>query len=540
MNDMESIKALNLTRPQALSALFNAATEIDISGRATGKSSKIGWRLHRIITSMPQSATVISGSTYAQLLSITMAPVLDFLSSIGYHRGSHYVIGKPPVTWKLPYQPPLDFGRSIIFKNGTGFYLSSQDRDGMNRGRNIDHIIGDEMLTQNKIRFENEVVASNRGNLGRFKDDSMHHGMSLSSSMPIGLEGQWLLDYSKYYEDDGYPLWDIWNRLCSLQLQFIDSRNTNDRKQLIKEISEVKKQIRFYASNQGVLFTVYNVFENLKNVGMDYIIQMRSQMSDLAFRIEILNERILAVQNGFYKLNDEKHTYTRYDYSYIDSLDFDPVKLKANDSRRDGDVNRNKPLDIGIDYGAVINGLSIGQASSDQEYRFLKSMYVKWPHGLQQLINDFCDFYKHHKDKRVYHWYDHTATGRDTVRLKYVEETELMLKNRGWTVIRKYIGAAPGHMQRYELWDSLLRGTDQRLPQVVFNKDNYKDGLLSMKMAKIKQGTKGFEKDKTSERSTVIPREQATDLSDATDLIAWGRFASKVGSNLPFFDMKAM
>lgn len=537
---MESIKELSFTRPQALSAIYNAAIEVDISGRATGKSSKIGWRMHRIISSMPQSATVISGATYAQLLSVTMAPVLDFLNSIGYHRGSHYVIGKPPASWKLPYQPPLDFSRSIIFKNGTGFYLSSQDREGMNRGRNIDHIIGDEMLTQNKERFENEVVASNRGNLGRFPDNSMHHGMSLTSSMPLGAEGLWLLNYSKYYEDDGYDIWELWNQLCDLQLAFIDSRNPNERTELIDQMTALRGQIRFYKSPDGILFTIYNVFENLKNVGLDYILAMRKQMSDLAFSIEILNKRIIAVQNGFYKLEDQKHLYTKYDYSFIDSLDFDTAQLRVHDSRRDGDVSRNKPLDIGIDYGAVINGLAIGQQASETEYRFLKSMYVKWPNGLSELIDNFCNYYQHHKDKRVYHWYDQTATGRDAVRLKYVDETEALLKKRGWTVIRKYIGAAPGHMQKFELWDKLLQGTDARLPSILFNKDNFKDALLSMKMAKLKQGSRGFEKDKSSERSKVIPREQATDLSDATDLIAWGRFASKVGSNMPFFDARAV
>ena len=535
---MTSNKPLAFTRPQALSALYNASKEIDISGRATGKSSKIGWRIHKLVSSMPQSATVISGATYAQLLSITMAPVLDFLSSIGYHRGSHYVIGKPPSSWKLPYQPPLDFSRSIIFKNGTGFNLSSQDREGMNRGRNIDHIIGDEMLTQNKVRFENEVVASNRGNLGRFKDSSLHHGMSLTSSMPIGLDGQWLLDYSKYYEDDGYLIWDHWNKLCDLQLQFIDSRTYQERKELIEEITEVRKLIKFYKSAEGVLFTIYNVFENLKNVGMEYILQMRTQMSDLAFLIEILNKRITAVLNGFYKINDAEHTYTKYDYSYIDNLDFDPDKLKQNDSRRDGDVLKNKPLDMAIDYGAVINGMAIGQEPITTEYRYLKSFYVKHPKGLSNLIDDFANYYQHHKDKRVYHWYDQTATGRDAVRLKYVDETEAMMKKKGWTVIRKYIGAAPGHTQKFELWDKLLTGKDTKLPRIMFNKDNFKDALVSMKMAKVKQGSKGFEKDKSSERSLIIPREQATDLSDATDMIVWGRYAHRTGQNHPFFDVR--
>jgi len=95
-------------------------------------------------------------------------------------------------------------------------------------------------------------------------------------------------------------------------------------------------------------------------------------------------------------------------------------------------------------------------------------------------------------------------------------------------------------MDRYRLWENCLQnGMDKqgnliinnsRYPVVVFNKDNYKDGLLSMMLAKIKQGKNKFEKDKSVERSKIIPREQATDLSDAADTPLWGRYFSRLVS----------
>jgi hypothetical protein len=539
------IKPLHFIRSQATSAAFIANKEVSISGRGSGKSTDIGWRMNLINKTMPRSSTVISGESYAQLLSITLAPVLGYLEQLGYYRNVHYVIGKPPASWKtMPYQPPPDFSRCILTKEGTCFPLASQDRPGMSRGRNIDGIIGDEMLTQNKEQYEKEILASKRGNMQRFKDNPLYLGYYLKSSMPIGVESQWLLDYSKYYEDDGYDMWGLWNDLAGLQLQFVDNCINKDmpdyvkvQTELIAQMAEAKRKIRFYKSKEGVLFTCYNAFENLKNVGIEYIIEMRRTMSDLVFRIEILNERITAVEGGFYNI-DKRHLYTKYDNDVIDNCDYDFDKIKGLHARMDGDVIRTKALDIGIDFGAAINALVAGQAFNETEYRFLKSLYTKNHQGLKKLIDDFCNYYKDHKYKVVNLFYDQTATGTHNVTLTHVQNTILYFKKHGWSVVPKYIGAAPEHMLKYELWQQLLK--EDSAIKIFFNKDNFKDALVSMTMAEIKEGEKGFKKDKSVERRSSVPRERATDLSDAADLVAWGRFSNKVKTRSTFVDMRSL
>jgi hypothetical protein len=54
---------------------------------------------------------------------------------------------------------------------------------------------------------------------------------------------------------------------------------------------------------------------------------------------------------------------------------------------------------------------------------------------------------------------------------------------------------------------------------------NCKELKISMTNAKTKQGRHGeVKKDKSSESSKTIPRQHATDLSDALDAVIYGRY----------------
>ncbi len=533
---MSDVLPLSLNRPQVINALLSANVHTEIGGRGGGKSTDIAKRMKAIAELMPRSTNVYSSATFSQALTITLMPVFASLNRLGWVRNIHYVIGtKPPATWKdLPYEAPADWSKFITFKTGAGYHIASQDRDGSNRGRNVDSIIGDEMLNQNKGRFENEIMTSNRGNDKIFKNVSLHHSVYLKSSMPTGADSMWLLDHGKYYEDDGYPLWELWNKLCSLYLALVDSDNDDERLELINQIAEHRKHIRFYkkyfdeenGKKVSHLFTLSNVFDNLDNVSISYIKQLRrSEMSDLAFRIEVLNWFIQKLEQSFYKL-EEKHFYTKYNYSFIDSLDYDPEKIKNVDSRRDEDLQPDKPIKIAIDYGGhIIAGWACQNHLND--FLWLRASYVKYPKSVEEWVAEFCEYYKHHKTKRVLHRYDHTAIGIDN---RYQERTKAAFIKHKWSYTEDYVGHTPDPEPRFDLWDALLQHRTDKYPRQLFHRVNCKYGILSMQLAGIKQGSKGFQKDKSSERSKIIPREQATDFSDAADIMAWGEYKNSFKS----------
>lgn len=510
--------------------------QCDVWGRGTGKSSNIAWKLKSVQELMPRSTSAISGETYQQILTRTLPATVEALERIGYHQDVDYFIGRRPpekLQFEYPFQRPQEFDRFILFRNGAGFHLTSQDREGKARGYNLSFVIADELLTQNKKRLQDEVMRGNRGSDDKYRHVSINHGWHLSTSMPNSAKSAWILDYSNYYEEDGNNLWLPWNKMCQLQLQLIQSKDPKEQLELLPEIRKLRKSIRFYPNKRdGVLFTVANAFDNLSNVSyFDFIREAYQQMSLVSFRIEMLNERLNSVEQSFYKINEDVHLYTQYDYGYLDSLDYNIERLKNIDSRQDADVDKNQPLDLAIDFGAEINAIRVAQLHDKNfkgepslEYRFVKSLYVKYPQGLRDAAKKFADYYIYHNKKQVRLPYDHTAVGRDPVRDKFINEFIKYLHEFGWQVDSIYVGQTAGYHNRFLLWDALLRGNDPRFPKILFNRSNDWDGILSMMLAGLKQGRKGFEKDKTSEQSTTIPREQATDLSDAADTLVVWRF----------------
>jgi hypothetical protein len=541
-------KELFLNPAQLQSAMMNAQKEAEIAGRATGKSSGFAWKIHKVNEEMPRSSNAFAGATFKQLLTRTLPPVVSALERLGYHKDIHYVIGhKPPAALKYeqPFEPALEYDRFMQFKDGTGFHLTSQDREGKNRGFNLNFILADELLTLDKKKLEDEVFASNRGGPEIFKKSKLNHGWRLASSMPTSAKSNWILEYGNYYDEEGNSIWLLWNRICRLQLQFIESKIKEEQLSLLKEIQAMKKSLRFYADKSGVLFSVSNVFDNIKIVGLDYIREMRRQMPLNSFRLEILNEKITAVENNFYKLREEVHLYDAPNYSYLDNLEYDFTRLSVEDSRMDSDVNLGEPLDLGIDFGGVINSVRIAQENHMDlitgrplwNYRFLKSFYVKHPKGLTELVNDITAYYAHHPCKELNIPYDQTAIGRDAVRALYIDELTALFIAKGWKVNAVYLGQAAGHHARYLLYEKMLGENDASFPVLRYNRTNDKDGILSMQLAGLLTKKNGFEKDKRPEQSTKIPREQATDLSDAGDILLCWKYLSKLDKSDRTFEM---
>ena len=117
---------VDLNRPQLLSVLNLAQSEVNIEGRGTGKSYKIGWEINKIVRTMPRSVTAITGRTFGQIYTRTLPSSLKFLEKIGFQKDLDYVIGvKPPPGWLKPWETITKFDNFISFSNGTGFLLLS-------------------------------------------------------------------------------------------------------------------------------------------------------------------------------------------------------------------------------------------------------------------------------------------------------------------------------------------------------------------------------------------------------------------------------
>lgn len=534
---------LAFNKPQQRLILSEPKETIQVWPRGVGKSYIIAWKMHKIVQTMPRSAWSIVGQSYKQIMTRTLPGTLSALAKLGYEREKDFWVKRRPpskVKYKLPYEAPLDFEHFILFRNGTGFHLVSQDPNGgSSRGLNNDGIIGDEALLLDKKKFDSELIPTNRGNLEYFKHVPMHHGIFLFSSMPYGQQAPWLLEYSNYYT---YDFTRLRNEAAEVGIQLIDGvgNNTPDRqKKLLKQYNAIQKDIRYYVNKEGLLYAEAEIFDNIKNLGWRYVQQQRRDLDDLAFRTEVMNIRPLKIQGAFYPhLDRYQHGYRNaHDNDYISGLD--PMAPAADDCRMDTDVNAYQPLRIAVDWGSRINCMTIGQFNQEQNtFRFLKNLWVKPPEILTHLARKFCEYYRFHREKTVYFAYDHTGNSKVANSHKtFAEQFADILRKEGWTVHMVSRGAAPTHQSKYLLWSILLQQRDPTKPKIQFNMDNCHEAFVSMEMAPAKDGKSGIEKNKQSERNPKIAAEKATDLSDTADIMVYSLFQQYLYTQSDFVDV---
>ena len=536
------VKPLTLNVPQMRFAAIQPKESVQIWGRATGKSTIIAWLMHMIVRTMPRAAWTITGATYQAILTRTLPSTRASLERLGYYHGVHYFIGKKPSAaygFAEPYQPPFKYDNAIIFRNGTLFHLVSQDKGGGSaRGLNTDGAICDESLLLDKNKFDQEVSTTIRGNYQYFDKCRLHGGVHHFTSMPYG--SSWLLNAGEYYERDGNDIKLVRAKLIEMQIAFIDEKDPRKRMKLWPEIDALNKRIRYYPDKNGFLYSEANAFDNLKGniIKLNYLEAERRKLTDYVYRVEVLNQRTDKVEGGFYaNLDPAVHTYTSFDNDYLKTLALDTnyqVKLEDATSLQDADCKSNMPLRIAVDWGAKITCMTVAQQEL-QQLNLLKDLYVKAPLILDDLAKNFCRYYANHICKEVYFHYDHTGNSRQANSDQtYAEQFAKILRNNGWTVYMVSKGAAPEHKDKYLLISRLLKELDPRHPRLRFNKHNCKHLLLSMSLAPVTEVMGVVKKNKNSERSSTVPAEQATHLSDTFDILVWGLYQQLL-SSMPVF-----
>lgn len=530
---------LKLNKPQARFILNKPKEAVSIWGRATGKSFVIAFLINSIVKNMPRSTWLLVGTTFKQVLEITLPSTLNALERLGYYRNKHYFIGRtPPASWNWP-QPIMQSGKTyhntIYFYTGTVFKLVSQDRNSTSvRGFNADGIICDESLQLDKIRFDDEVSPTNRGNLDYFRNVPFHHGLYHFTSMPIGAEGDWLLEYGAYVAAMGIPYREIQNQIINLQLELIDSP-PNQRMQVWNRLKQLYSKSTFPLSPTGLLYSEANAFDNLLNLGIEYLINERARISnDLQYKREMLNYFTKKIEGGFYSgFSREKHCYRgKYNYSYVGDLDKYNFKDKPNsNSSQDDDLISSLPLYAGIDWGAKINFMVIAQRlSSINQINIINNIFVKAPLILDDLAIAFADYYSQHPTKELYLWYDNSGNNRQAnSKLTYAQQFKKNLTALGWNVVLRTKGNTnPEYERKYLLLQRIFDETDPQYPKIRFNSIQCRELLISMELAPVKDDRGKLRKDKSSETKDSIAQEQATHGSDALDSLIYGEFASKL------------
>lgn len=549
-------KLISFNPAQLTSVILNPFSKVDIAGRGEGKSSLIAWDIDQNNRLMPRSVTSITGKTFGQLLTRTLPSTFNFLESqLGYVKDIHYVINKkPPDHFKTPYEKILKYDHFISFLNGTGYLLLSQDRAGSSRGPNVDYEIVDEALTLNKERYDQEVSPTNRGNLDKWGPKSpnkvhFHHGFHYVSSMPFSAEGKWLLDFGNYYEQEaGIRIFEIWNRVIKMQVELLEINNPREFAAQWNEIARVRSQIKPFISKEGTLFMLSNAFDNIQNVGLNYIKREYQKQTMLTFMIEIMNWIPDKIEDCYYTIDPEVHIYHEaFNDTYIRDLaentDWDLKRLGSPHSRFDSDCNPDQPIELAIDWGSNISFIIACQENHQvlnnraASFNFLKEFYVKPQKGsvmIDDIVDEFCTYYEHHNDRSVIYWRDKYGDEKQANSSKtYNEQAIDRLRSKGWTVIiMHYRGKEPPHHEKYLFWANILKENNEKFPIVRINGNNCRNFIIAANNTQVIEKDNKFKKDKSSEHAkSATPQEQATHSTDAADKIIWYKYHKRIKSS---------
>ncbi|MCB0597757.1 MAG: hypothetical protein KDD28_27005 [Phaeodactylibacter sp.] len=488
VEDRRHVLQLNL--PQLVASRSLSRILVMEWARGTGKTTFLGLRLKQLIESMPRSTGLFIGPTYKLILTRILPSLIQGLELVGLYENLHYFIGQqPPRSWRSswgrPNQPPRDYGRCIIFWNGTIIHLVSQDVPGDGRGLNSDWIVGDEAALLSKDKMEQNTDPTLRGtNTDLYKSEPLFGSKTYMSSTPLTQEGSWMLEFEE---------------------------------KAISKPSEVN-------------FISADCRENLHNLRPGYLKDARlSSLATWVFLAEYFNVRPKMIKDGFYPLLDaQAHGYDAYDYNHYQKVG------QASDCRGDGDLVKGQPIILGVDWGASINCLTANQhLRSLNEYRTLKDFYVLGADQKTQddMFSKFHEYYKYHQSscKDISLYCDASGTHKTGItKLTRAQLAQRQLTDLGWNVqIRTLTGSNPLHEAKYLLWNMLLSGQHaDTFPSYRINRSNARDTWVSMRYARAKKSRTGsIQKDKSSERSNSIPRQHATDLSDANDSPLYGLFS---------------
>lgn len=508
--------------PQLYSLAMNTRDEVIVAGRGMGKGAIQAGRLMTNFQGMPGSMGGFVSPSVKRCLTNILPSMLIHLERWGFKRDLHYVVGKRPwkaLHWKSPIFTPANWENTISFYNGSVCNIISQDRAGTSNSMSLDYIIIDEAKFINFEQLKDETFQANRGNEQYFHNFPLHHGMTITSDMPVTKKGSWFLSYKDDMDKElveaieglVYAKW--W---AKRQQKAMPSQADA----IQQKIDRIDAKLSFLRS-KCLLYKEYTSIQNLALLGEEFIRRAKRYLPPLTFATSIMCKRIEISTDGFYGgMREDVNLYTAPNENVLNLEALNDGAI-PNDCRQDSDLDAQLPLIIAFDANANINWLVCGQVGKDGKLRVLKSFFVKYERKIPELLDDFNDYYRYHRRRQVVFYYDATFVGNSygTHSEAFYRMIITGLRRKGWNVKSKYIGKPMNHILKNDLINRMFRGRARHL--VLINRDNNPDLLISITSAGVKNG----QKDKSGEKLAETEEdklESRTDGSDAFDTLCIG------------------
>lgn len=502
-----------------------ARTTVLTAGRAFGKGMIHALWNRRNMERMPGSITGFVSANIKRALTNTLPSMLVHWENWGLKRNVHWAIGiKPPKAWKWkePIFPVSNYENVLSLYNGSIGYIISQDRSGTSNSHSFDALDIDEAKFIDFAQLKDETLPALRGNRQYFGKHFFHHSSLITSDMPVTKKGSWFMDYEQHCDSE---LIDLIRALC-YEIWRLESKVRDLRDRGVDPPSYLRKELRSLHTSLcrmrsvAVDYREVSTIDNMVVLGEQFINQLKRDLPPLTFQTSVLCKRIGIARDGFYSSMTEANKYSAPEVSYLDNLEYNFDKLKDVSSLMDGDVDPDAPICVAFDYNTNINWLVGGQTKGSR-LLVLKSFYVKYERKLNELVADFCHYYRYHRCRHVVYYYDATAKhGSYAVDgATFASVVCAAFRAHGWFVTEVDIGPPMHHMQKHLIINRMLAGAARFRP--MFNRENNEDLLVSVQTAGVYNGKKDKRGEKLAE-SEENRLEARTDGSDAFDTLALG------------------
>lgn len=515
------------------------------AGRGSGKTTYIfAPRVVRISFDMPRSLIMLVGPTYTFLLETIVPEIITYLNTY-YERGIMFEYGKrPPDFFKRPYTEISSWKHTISFPWGTVILFGSIDRPESFVGKNVVHIIADELLRIKETDFRERAVPALRADRSLFGGSHYFKGITGFSSTPnMENDHDWWLDYRKNVNHDSmkelmyvaYRVLHAGGKVVKLQQEIAELQKEKRGLSIANKQKKVEKLQRFINRWEGKLQTKRREkknwwyymkatsFSNLAVLGLDYMEQQLLASGDNweKFNLSILTLRPNTIKNPFFPHFGKTHIFDdeyKYEYNFgdrgpsIDDYSIENFGSNIGLIKNSLDLkycNPDAALLMGYDPGYFQSCVMAQKHRSGkrEELRFIKDFHVWVPDEHAELAENITQFFKHHRRKTIYlvpdraghkrlRRYRENPKGKTDVAIFRRE-----LEERGWNVETYGVKRTIEHWEHYMLWAKLLKENSETAPRMRFGQMECENLISSIRTTqRLPQTDNWIEMDKTPER----------------------------------------
>lgn len=414
---------------------FGSRSTKVLAGRATGKSAFLAFNMADVTIGLPRMMGGFCGASAKQNYTRTMPNVLKVMNLLGFAEGVYYFLGRPPakLRWPTPLAKPRVWENCVSFANGFVWQMISLRVVGSANGLNLAALMGDETKYMPWQRVKEEVLPTLRGDFlpkSARKTEQKQWGCGTDPKM----NNHWLSQL--WVSDAGLNAREcLWEKEAEFETREVNA-------QIEKKMAELRyleeyhpKQAPMLAKNDNFLRELYALraqsetfwrFSSIENAGLlggeAWIRQMKRELPDLLFRLQILNQPRGSAKDGFYCNFSELNTYVSEEITDLvfdkystrkkgkaldaqrwptdfesESLDWNQIQHDGEDCSLDLDLDYKEPLRIALDANADINCFVVGQTRMFQgrpSLMVMKEFFVQDEIRLRGLSRLFAEYYR--------------------------------------------------------------------------------------------------------------------------------------------------